>query len=79
MAELLPRSALRLSRLEVRAPTPGGTDAGYAKGEAMRALSAHLKRLVAYLVAGGVLLCAVLGITAYGILSRIDQGFAVFG
>jgi len=35
--------------------------------------------LLAYLLAGGACLCAVLGIMTYAILARIDQGFAVFG
>jgi len=39
----------------------------------------HLNRLLAYLLVGGAFLCAVLGIMAYGILTRIDQGLAVFG
>jgi hypothetical protein len=38
-----------------------------------------LRRLVAYLVAGGLLVCAVLGLLTHVILARIDQGFAVFG
>lgn len=42
-------------------------------------LAAHLSRLLAYLLAGGALLCAMLGAMTYGILARIDQGFAVFG
>ena len=42
-------------------------------------LAAHLNRLVAYLLAGGAFLCAVLGMMTYGIVTRIDQGFAVFG
>ena len=44
-----------------------------------QALAAHLNRLLAYLLAGGAFLCAVLGMMTYGILTRIDQGFAVFG
>lgn len=48
-------------------------------GATTRELAAHLNRLLAYLVAGGVLICAVLGIMTYGVLTRIHQGFAVFG
>jgi hypothetical protein len=48
-------------------------------GEPARELAAHLRRLLAYLLAGGAFLCAVLGLMTYVILARIDQGFAVFG
>lgn len=48
-------------------------------GEAARELATHVNRLLAYLLAGGVFLCAVLGLMTYAILARIDQGFAVFG
>lgn len=51
-----------------------GLDAGTAQ-----ALAPHLNRLLAYLLAGGAFLCAVLGAMTYGVLERIDQGFAVFG
>jgi hypothetical protein len=44
-----------------------------------RELSAHLSRLLAYLLAGGAFLCAVFAAMTFGILERIDQGFAVFG
>jgi hypothetical protein len=47
--------------------------------ETTQGLAAHLSRLLAYLLAGGALLCAVLGLVTYVILARIDQGFAVFG
>jgi len=47
--------------------------------ETAQGLAAHLSRLMAYLLAGGAFLCAVLGAMTYGILARIDQGFAVFG
>jgi hypothetical protein len=47
--------------------------------ETAQVLAVHLNRLVAYLLAGGAFLCAVLGAMTYGILERIDQGFAVFG
>lgn len=40
--------------------------------ETARGLTAHLSRLLAYLLAGGGLLCAVLGVMTYGILTRID-------
>lgn len=47
--------------------------------ETAQELAAHLNRLLVYLLAGGAILCAVLGMMTYGILTRIDQGFAVFG
>jgi len=49
------------------------------EGEAARLLATRVNRLVAYLLAGGILLLAVLALATYGILARIDQGFAVFG
>ncbi|TCO71563.1 hypothetical protein [Rhodovulum euryhalinum] len=42
-------------------------------------LRPDVARLVAYLLAGGVLLAAMLGVVTYAILARIDQGFAAFG
>ena len=42
-------------------------------------LAAHASRLMVYLLLGGALLCAILGILTYAILARIEQGFAVFG
>ncbi|NEX21325.1 hypothetical protein G3480_13555 [Thiorhodococcus mannitoliphagus] len=48
-------------------------------GETGRELAKPLKGLVAYLLAGGALLGAVLAVMTYAILTRIDQGFAVFG
>jgi hypothetical protein len=48
-------------------------------GETAHGLAAHLSRLLAYLLAGGAFLCAVLGLVTYAILARMDQGFAVFG
>jgi hypothetical protein len=48
-------------------------------GEPARELATHVHRLLVYLLAGGALLCAVLGLMTYAILARIDQGFAVFG
>jgi hypothetical protein len=47
--------------------------------ETAQELAAHLSRLLAYLLAGDAFLCAVLGAMTYGILERIDQGFAVLG
>ena len=47
--------------------------------ETAQELADHLSRLLAYLLAGGAFLCAVLGAMTYGILERIGQGFAVFG
>jgi hypothetical protein len=54
------------------------TAQGHA-AETAQELAAHLRRLLAYLLAGGALLCAVLAAMTYGIVDRIDQGFAVFG
>jgi len=48
-------------------------------GERAQDLVGHLNRLLAYLLVGGAFLCAVLGIMTYSILTRIDEGFAVFG
>ena len=48
-------------------------------GAPARELATHVRRLLAYLVAGGASLCAVLGAMTYGIVERIGQGFAVFG
>jgi hypothetical protein len=48
-------------------------------GDPPRDLAMHVDRLVAHLMAGGALVCALLAILTYAILSRIDQGFAVFG
>ena len=48
-------------------------------GERAQDLMGHLNRLLAYLLVGGAFLCAVLGIMTYGILTRIDEGFALFG
>jgi hypothetical protein len=42
-------------------------------------LATHVSRLLVYLLAGGALLCTVLGLLTCGILERIGQGFAVFG
>jgi hypothetical protein len=47
-------------------------------GSAARA-AAQLRRLVAYLLAGGAFVCMVLALLNYAILERIGQGFAVFG
>jgi hypothetical protein len=58
----------------IRALAAHGLDA-----ETAQELAAHFNRLVAYLLAGGAFLCAVLGAVTYGILERIDQGLAVFG
>jgi hypothetical protein len=51
-----------------------GQDAETAQG-----LAGHLRRLLAYLLAGGAFLCVVLAAMTYGIMERIGQGFAVFG
>jgi len=48
-------------------------------GETAQEEATHVKWLLTYLVVGGALLCAVLGLMTYAILARIDQGFAVFG
>ena len=47
-------------------------------GESAQELAARLNRLLAYLLAGGAFLCAVLGVMTYAILARIDQRFAIF-
>ena len=60
----------------------GAAAAAAARGQGAESAAnaaARLRRLVAYLVAGGVLVFAVLGLLTYVILARIDQGFAVFG
>jgi hypothetical protein len=54
------------------------TAQGHA-AETAQELAARLRRLLAYLLAGGAFLCAVLAAMTHGILERIDQGFAVFG
>ncbi|WP_200245122.1 hypothetical protein [Lamprobacter modestohalophilus] len=48
------------------------------EAETARSLGKHVNRLLAYLLVGGTFLCALLGVMAYAILARIDQGFAVF-
>jgi hypothetical protein len=42
-------------------------------------LAAHINRLLAHLLAAGASLVVVLGLLTYGIVERINQGFAVFG
>ena len=60
-----------LARIVDAATRPGETTGpGLAK---------HIQHLLAYLLAGGVFSCLVLGSMVYAILARIDQGFAVFG
>lgn len=51
---------------------------GHNAGTAQE-LAARCNRLLAYLLAGGAFLCAVFGAITYGILERIDRGFALFG
>jgi hypothetical protein len=56
--------------------------AAFANGDASESppeLVTHVKRLLACLLPAGILLCVTLGGMAYGILTRIGQGFAVFG
>jgi hypothetical protein len=48
-------------------------------GKPARERALHVDRLVAYLLAAGVLACVVLGSLTFAILERIDQGFAAFG
>jgi hypothetical protein len=48
-------------------------------GESTREPARHVAPLVAYLLAGGAFVWALLAILAYAILARIDHGFAVFG
>lgn len=50
-----------------------------SRSDADAQMAIHINRLLAYLLAGGALLCAALGMLTYAILARIDQGFAVFG
>lgn len=54
-------------------------DARREEGGAARRLVPRVHRLVAHLLAGGILLLALLSVATYAILTRIDQGFAVFG
>lgn len=54
-------------------PGPGGAAA------AAPALVVHVRRLVAGLLAAGAFVGVLLALLTYGILERIDQGFAVFG
>lgn len=42
-------------------------------------LRRRVRRLLVLLLAGGLFLCLVMAIVTYGILARIDEGFAVFG
>jgi hypothetical protein len=52
----------------------------YGQGaESAARAAAHLRRLVAYLLAAGVFVGVVLALLNYAILERIGQGFAVFG
>jgi hypothetical protein len=48
-------------------------------GGSSRRLDRHVTRLLAYLLVAGMFVGVVLALMAYGILARIDQGFAVFG
>jgi hypothetical protein len=48
-------------------------------GASTPALAAHVRRLVAYLLAAGTFAGVVLALLNYAILERIGQGFAVFG
>ena len=48
-------------------------------GDRAPALASHVRWLLAYLLAGGLVLGVALGFMTYAILARIDQGFAVFG
>ncbi len=51
----------------------------YTEDTAAGKLRHHVKRLLVYLLVGGTVLGAILGLLTYAILARIDQGFAVFG
>lgn len=42
-------------------------------------LAARINQLLAHLLAAGATLVVVLGLLTYGIVERINQGFAVFG
>ena len=48
-------------------------------GDSLPESSMHIGRLVAYLLAGGAFVCALLGSLTFAILERIGQGSAVFG
>jgi len=48
-------------------------------GGSGRELAKQVDRLVAYLLAAGAFVGLALALLTYGILARIDQGFAVFG
>jgi uncharacterized membrane-anchored protein len=48
-------------------------------GESAQELATQVRRLMAWLLVGGAFVCVVLGSLTYGILERIDKGFAVFG
>lgn len=50
-----------------------------SKDAAATHLRHHLHRLFAYLLVGGLVLTAILGTLTYAIVTRIDQGYAVFG
>jgi hypothetical protein len=43
------------------------------------ALAAHVRRLVAHLLAAGACVCVLLALLSFGIVGRIAQGLAVFG
>lgn len=49
------------------------------EGSPAPSLAKHASRLLAHLVAAGTAVCAGLAGLIYGILERIQQGFAVFG
>jgi hypothetical protein len=60
-----------VAALAAAAHGPGGASAP--------ALATHVRRLSAYLLVAGAFVCLLLALLTYGIVERIDQGFAVFG
>ena len=49
------------------------------EAEAGRAVRSGLNRLLILLGIAGLFICCVMALATHGILSRIDEGFAVFG
>jgi hypothetical protein len=49
------------------------------EGAVAASLREKVRWLLLLLLAAGLFLCLVMAIVTYGILSRIDEGFAVFG
>jgi hypothetical protein len=49
------------------------------EGTVTSRLRDRVRRLLQLLLAAGLFLCLVMAMVTYGILARIDEGFAVFG